>query len=193
MRAIASSPTRLCAKAAADHDAFGVGPGLGLEKAPRHIGQFLREFLDRAVHQRGGVDVVADQHLVERRSCRCPRRICCRADRRRSSSAACASVSRILRNAPLLARSPRKPSSSFSSILKLSTSTDGSRVAPCRPMPVVVKILQPFCPCPLGSRGTTAREPVGFIGRDAAGRKQAGRAKNAPNPSFLAGFRAGLP
>ena len=52
-------------EAAADHDAFGVGPGLGLEKPPRHIGQFLREFLDRAVHQGGGVDVVADQRLVE--------------------------------------------------------------------------------------------------------------------------------
>ena len=66
VRAIASSPTRLCAKAAADHDAFGIGPGLGLEKALRHIGEFLREFLDRAMHQRGGVDVVADQRLVER-------------------------------------------------------------------------------------------------------------------------------
>ena len=53
------------AKAAADHDALGIGPGLGLEKAPRHIGQFLREFLDRAMHQRRRHDVVADQRLVE--------------------------------------------------------------------------------------------------------------------------------
>ncbi len=52
-------------KTAADHDAFGVGPGLGLEKPPRHIGQFLREFLDRAVHQGGGVDVVTDQRLIQ--------------------------------------------------------------------------------------------------------------------------------
>src|SRR6266851_4794403 len=54
------------AKAAADHDAFGVGPGLGLEKPLRHIGELLREFLDRTVHQRGGADVVAYQGLVER-------------------------------------------------------------------------------------------------------------------------------
>src|ERR1700686_5351438 len=53
------------AKAAADHDAFGIGPALGLEKAPRHIRQFLREFLDRTVHQRSGADVVAPQSLVE--------------------------------------------------------------------------------------------------------------------------------
>src|SRR3977135_2317288 len=54
------------AKAAADHDAFGVGPGFGPEKSARHMGQFLRELLDRAVYQCGGADVVADQGLVER-------------------------------------------------------------------------------------------------------------------------------
>src|SRR5258708_40282176 len=48
--------------------------------------------------------------------------------------------SNILRNAPLLARSPRNPSSSLSSILRLSTSTDGRRVAPCRPMPEIVSV-----------------------------------------------------
>jgi len=53
------------AEAAADHDALGVGPRLGLEESPRHIGQFLGELLDRAVHQRGGADVVAQQRLVE--------------------------------------------------------------------------------------------------------------------------------
>lgn len=53
-------------KAAADNNAFGVGPGLGLEKTRRHIGQFLREFLDRAVHQGRRADVVAYQRLVER-------------------------------------------------------------------------------------------------------------------------------
>src|SRR6266513_2693753 len=50
---------------AADHDAFRAGPGLGLEKSPRHISEFLREFLDRAVHQRGSGDIVARQRLVE--------------------------------------------------------------------------------------------------------------------------------
>jgi len=54
------------AKAAADHDAPGIGPGLGLEKTLRHIGKFLGELLDRAMHQRGGADVVAHQGLVER-------------------------------------------------------------------------------------------------------------------------------
>src|SRR4051812_3321819 len=60
--------------------------------------------------------------------------------------------SKILRNAPLLARSPRKPSSSFNSILKLSTSTDGRRVAPCRPMPEVVRVSSAMLPLPAGGR-----------------------------------------
>ena len=46
--------------------------------------------------------------------------------------------SRMSRNAPLLARSPRNPSSSFSSMLKLSISTEGRREAPWAAMPVVV-------------------------------------------------------
>src|SRR6185312_6353363 len=57
--------------------------------------------------------------------------------------------SRILRKAPLLARSPRKPSSSFNSTLKLSTSTDGRRVAPWRAMPVVVMVSSAMSPEPL--------------------------------------------
>ena len=52
-------------KTAADHDALGVRPCLGLQEPAGHIGQFLREFLDRAMHQRGGGDIVAHQHLVE--------------------------------------------------------------------------------------------------------------------------------
>src|SRR6185312_2255745 len=53
------------AKAAADHDALGLRPGLGLEEAPRYIGQFLRELLDRAVQQGRSLGVVTDQHVVE--------------------------------------------------------------------------------------------------------------------------------
>src|SRR6267142_1226764 len=87
---------------AADHDAFGIGPGLGLEKAPRHIGEFLP---------------MASADLVPRGSSP-------------FFFSGLRSVSKISRNAPLLARSPRKRSSSFNSILKLSTSTDGRRVAP---------------------------------------------------------------
>ena len=78
-------------KAAADHDAFGVGPGLGLEKAPRHIGEFLGEFLDRAMHQGRGRDVVADQRLVELALADRLGGFARRADRRHFSSAACAS------------------------------------------------------------------------------------------------------
>src|ERR1700738_427081 len=47
------------AKAAADHDALGIGPGLGLEKAPGDISEFLSEFLDRAMHQRRRRDEIA--------------------------------------------------------------------------------------------------------------------------------------
>ena len=92
VRAIASSPTRLCAKAAADHDAFGVGPRLGLEEAPGDIGQFLGEFLDRAMHQRAPPSMSsptsASSSALLLISLGGIRR---RTDPRRSSSAACAS------------------------------------------------------------------------------------------------------
>src|ERR1700752_2343237 len=53
------------AKAATDHDALGLVPGFRLEEAPGDISKFLRELLDRAVHDGGGLDIVADQYLVE--------------------------------------------------------------------------------------------------------------------------------
>src|SRR5882757_3307523 len=53
------------AEAAADHDALGLGPGLGLEKAAGDIGEFLGEFLDRRVYHHRGFDIVADQDGVE--------------------------------------------------------------------------------------------------------------------------------
>src|SRR4051794_40533459 len=56
--------------------------------------------------------------------------------------------SKISRNAPLLARSPRKPSSSLISILKLSTSTDGRRVAPWPAILVVTNDSSAIGPCP---------------------------------------------
>src|SRR5580700_11404357 len=61
-------------------------------------------------------------------------------------------LSKILRNAPLLARSPRKPSSSFSSILKLSTSTEGRRLAPWPAMPVLVMTSSAIALTPLEVR-----------------------------------------
>src|ERR1700722_8099645 len=53
------------AKTAADHDALGIGPRLGLQKFRRHIGELAGEFLDRAVNQRGGADVFAHQGRIE--------------------------------------------------------------------------------------------------------------------------------
>src|SRR5882757_9833089 len=53
------------AKSAADHDTLGLRPGLGLEEAARHIGQLLRKILDRAVQDRGSLQIVADQDGVE--------------------------------------------------------------------------------------------------------------------------------
>ena len=38
---------------------------LVFEEPAGHIGQLLREFLDRAMHQRGGGDIVAHQHRIE--------------------------------------------------------------------------------------------------------------------------------
>src|SRR5664279_5624498 len=77
-------------------------------------------------------------------------------------------VSSISRNAPLLARSPRKPSSSFNSILKLSTSTDGKRVAPCRAMPVVVITSSAILPLPVPELQDNGGGTRWFHGPDAA-------------------------
>src|ERR1700754_279154 len=73
--------------------------------------------------------------------------------------------SNILRNAPLLARSPKNPSSSLSSILKLSTSTDGRREAPCRPMPEVVNVSSAMLPLPAGGRQDNGDGTRWFHGR----------------------------
>ena len=53
------------AKTAADHDALGVGPRLGLQEFRGHIGQFAGEFLDRAMNQSGSTDVLAHQGRIE--------------------------------------------------------------------------------------------------------------------------------
>src|SRR5665213_2643925 len=118
------------------------------------------------------------------------------------------SVSKILRNAPLLARSPRKPSSSFNSILKLSTSTDGRRLAPWRAMPVVVITSSAILPLPAGKpAGQRQGNPlVSWGGRVANGEWGVANRPlpdrpfavshsplSVPNPSFLAGFQASLP
>ncbi len=49
------------AKAAADHQAFGIAPGLQLEEAPDHRVEFLGEILDGALHDAGGFRVAFDQ------------------------------------------------------------------------------------------------------------------------------------
>ena len=68
-RPIASSPTRLRAKAAADHDALGAGPRLELEKAADHQRQLLREILDRALHHAGGFGVALGRASRRASSC----------------------------------------------------------------------------------------------------------------------------
>ncbi len=52
-----------------------------------------------------------------------------------------------------------------------------------------LRYLRPCCPCPLEIGGTTAMEPIGFMG----GCRRPCRGQNPPNPCFLAGFRACLP
>src|ERR1035437_3628230 len=84
------------------------------------------------------------------------------------------SVSKILRNDPLLARSRRKPSSSFTSIWKLSTSTDGRRVAPCLPMPEVVSVSSAILPLPDGKSRDNGEGTRWFHRRDAPIPKPAG-------------------
>jgi hypothetical protein len=52
-------------KTAAHHYALGLFPGLCLEEAARDVGEFLCKVLDRAVNDRRGFGVVADQDGVE--------------------------------------------------------------------------------------------------------------------------------
>ena len=53
------------AKAAADHDALGVAPGLELEEAADDQRELLGEILDRALHDAGRFRVALGQQLVE--------------------------------------------------------------------------------------------------------------------------------
>ncbi len=93
-------------EAAAGDDALGIGPGPGLEKALGDISEFLCEFLDRAMYQRRGADIVADQRLIERVLADG-----CGGLSPNGSSpfffSGPRNASGISRNAPLLARSPR--------------------------------------------------------------------------------------
>ena len=65
MRAIASSPTRLAAEAAADDDAFRVPPGLLSQEPPDDLGELLRELLDRALHDAGSLRRAFGKELIE--------------------------------------------------------------------------------------------------------------------------------
>ena len=53
------------AKAAADHQAFGVAPGLQLEEAPDHGVKLLREILDGALHHARRLGVALDQQFLK--------------------------------------------------------------------------------------------------------------------------------
>src|SRR3954465_8864285 len=101
-------------------------------------------------------------------------------------------LSKISRKPPLLARAPRKPSSSFNSTLKLSTSTDGRRVAPWRAMPVVVAISSAILPLPNRNLGYNGRGTHWFHGADRTPDAAPG-GRNDLNPSYLAVFRGRLP
>ena len=65
VRPMASSPTRLRAEAAANHDPFGIAPGLELEVAPDDERKLLREILDRALHDAGRFGIALGQQCVE--------------------------------------------------------------------------------------------------------------------------------
>lgn len=125
------------AKAAAHHDTFCLLPGLGLEELARDVGELLREIPDGAVHDCRGLGVLANQDGIEDLLADVFGRFLAKwvVPRLRSGFR---HFSRTSRKAPLLARSPRNPSSSFSSTLKLSTFTDGKREAPWAAMPVVL-------------------------------------------------------
>ena len=53
------------AEAAADHDPFGVAPGLELEKSTDDQGKLLRKILDRALQDAGRLRIAFDQQRVE--------------------------------------------------------------------------------------------------------------------------------
>src|ERR1700761_1875328 len=101
--------------------------------------------------------------------------------------------SRILRNAPLLARATRKPSSSFNSTLNLSTSTEGRRVAPCRPMPTLVSVSSAMRPLPFlqwEDNGYGTRWFHGAGGAEDAGWRRLG---GAGRLGVFGGFSGRLP
>ena len=65
VRPMASSPTRLRAKASAHHDAFGIAPRLELEEAPDDERELLGEVLDRPLHDAGRLGITLDEQRVE--------------------------------------------------------------------------------------------------------------------------------
>src|SRR4030081_2387504 len=94
------------AKTAAYDDALRLLPGLGLEEAARDVGEFLREVLDGAVHDRRGLGFVADQDGVEHLLADVFGRFFPNGSSPDLRSGF-RDRSRISRKAPLLARSPR--------------------------------------------------------------------------------------
>src|ERR1700730_396340 len=181
------------AKAAADHDAFGVSPGLGLEKSLRHIGQLLRELLDRAVHQRGGADVVAYQRLVERTL----------ADGLRGFAA-----ERVLavffqwlaQAVQYLAERAFTGAVAEKALVVLQfdiVAVDVYRRQAGGAVPTDAGgrhcVFGHFCPCPVGSRGYNGVGTRWFHRPDGPIPKQARPAANVLNPLYLADFCGALP
>ena len=105
------------AKAAADHDALDAAPCLQPQKAADHAREPLRKLLGGALDDAGGFRLARRPAACRTASCRSPRSACRRADRRRARAAFARISSTSARKAPLLARSPIKPSSSLISTL----------------------------------------------------------------------------
>ena len=171
------------------------------------VGPFLGEFLDRAVHQRGSMDVVADQRLVgapflpissawisqPQRIVAAPPPFSCAGlvhyPAERALAGAIAQKAVIVREFDIEA-------------VDVHRRQTGCAVPGRYPGDYVAISLQPFCPLPSGNRGTTGRRPIGFMrGGGASGElKKANSewqvgpfpirysplATLPPNPSFLA-------
>src|SRR5258708_6908458 len=158
------------AKPATDHDALGLVPRLGLEEFSRHIGQFLRKLLDRAVQDGGRLQIVADQNGVELLLADLVRRLV---------------TERILvrlaqRLAPFVENLAKRPLAGAVAektvfVLQFEVETvDLDRRQPGCAMAGDTRrrhdVVSHGCPCPRGNRGHNEREPVWLRpGRAAAG------------------------
>jgi hypothetical protein len=124
-------------EAAADDDPLRLLPGLRLEKTTRYVGELLRELFDRAVNDCRRLGVVAHQDAVQYLLADVLRRLLAKWVLAGLSQRLAPSLENFAVGA-LAGAAADESSSSFSSMLKLSISTDGRREAPWGAIPVVV-------------------------------------------------------